>query len=278
LHRRGRGLACGLVVIAASWFLSTGTSWLLAQIDHSSGIAAQHSSACIGRTIQSIELPGLPYTDQKSLASMIPLRPGEPLLRNQLQESLRVLFATGRFSDLRAQCQPATDGNIVLSFTSVLNVFVGRITIEGAPGRPTDTQIVNASKLQLGEVFTPEKIERALNNIGRLLQESDFYLSSVTHSERQNTESQQVEITFHINSGPEAHVGKIIIQGNSLFSLGQIEDIAHLHPGDVASNLKVSSGLERLRKKFQKKNRWLAQSSVAVKKYIAATNSVDYTL
>ena len=51
-----------------------------------------------------------------------------------------------------------------------------------------------------------------------------------------------------------------------------------LHPGDVVSAQKVSTGLERIRKQYQKHNRWLAQVSIAEKRYIPETNKVDYTL
>ena len=281
---RRRGLVCAFVALAISSFLPAGKLWSRARSDQTASQSQtqeqglQGDFACIGRSIQGIEFPGIAPADQKALASMLPLHEAEALDRGRLQESLRTLFATGRFADLKAECEPAADGKVVLSFVSSPNFFVGRIRVEGAPGKPSETQIVNASKLQLGEVFTSVKIGRALTNIQRLLQESDFYRSSVTHSEHENAETQQVEITFHINPGPEAHIGNLVVQGNSLYSRGQVEDIAHLHSGDVVSNQKVSAGLERIRKKFQKRNRWLAQVRIAEKKYVSESNSVDYTL
>ena len=57
-----------------------------------------------------------------------------------------------------------------------------------------------------------------------------------------------------------------------------MRDIARLHPGDSLTAQRVSNGLDRLRKKYQKKNHWLAQVTVASHTYRPATNAVDYTL
>jgi len=169
------------------------------------------------------------------------------------------------------------DGKADVSFVTSPNFFVGRVGVEGGPGKPTDSQIANAAKLQLGELYSADKLQRALTNIQRLLEENGFYRSTITHSERQNPAVQQVEVTFHIQPGEPARVGNITALGNSLYSRGQIEDIGHLHPTDKVSAQKASSAIEKIRKKYQKQDRWLAQVSIAEKKYLPQTNTVDYT-
>jgi outer membrane protein insertion porin family len=273
-----RGIALAFAAIAIAWCLIPANLWSLPQAGNAEQTPAQDGSSCFGSIIRKLEFPRLSETDQQTLRKMIPLHEGEALDRARLQESLRVLFATGRFADLRAECDRSADGQVLLTFSNTPNFFVGRISVEGAPSHPTESQIVNASKLQLGETFTPEKLNRGLTNIRRLMEENDFYRSSITHSERRNEMTQQVEVTFHIRSGDPARVGNVNINGKGLFSSGQVEDMVRLHPGDVVSAQKVAAGLERIRKQYQKHNRWLAQVSIAEKKYIPETNKVDYTL
>jgi outer membrane protein insertion porin family len=283
LLRRGFARVCTNIAIAL--FLCLGN--LFAQSPGGTGleeagtqvpsVLPDNGSACFGSAIQKIEFPGITEIDQQMLRSMLPLHPGEPLDRGKLQESLRVLFATGRFASLDAECE-RSGAEVRLTFVGTPNFFIGGISVEGSPGRPTDSQIVNASKLQLGEQFTPEKMDRALKNIQRLMEENDYYRSSITHSEQQNPVRQQVEITFRIRPGLPARVGTVTVQGKSLYSLGQIEDIAHLHPGDIISAQKAADALQRIRKKYQKRNRWLAQISIVEKKYIPVSNTVDYKL
>src|SRR6202035_2787186 len=62
-------------------------------------------SAYAGRTVQSIELPSAPDSDH--LLQMLPQKSGQPFDRDLVRESIRVLFATGRFSDIQAEVTPS---------------------------------------------------------------------------------------------------------------------------------------------------------------------------
>jgi outer membrane protein assembly complex protein YaeT len=137
--------------------------------------------------------------------------------------------------------------------------------------------VVNASKFQLGDLFTRDQVERALANIKQLMQENGYYRSLVNEQEQPYPERQQINILFQINAGPQARVGNVTATGNPGYSQGQIQDIAKMHPGNAVSVQRVSTALDRLRKKYQKQNRLLAQVSVSRKSYREQQNVVDYT-
>jgi outer membrane protein insertion porin family len=231
-------------------------------------------SAYDGRTVQAIELPGAP--DRDHLLQMLPQKAGEPLDRDQVRESIRVLFATGRFADIQAEVTPSGSA-VLLTFTTSLNFFVGALDVEGAPGHPNHNQIVNASKFQLGELHTLDKLDRALQNIRQLMQENGYYRARVTAESTSNPANQQVNILFHITAGEPAHVGEVKVTGHSAFSQGQIQDIARMHPGDRVTAARVTNSLQHLRKKLQKQQRVLALVSIAEQKYHPESNAVDYT-
>jgi outer membrane protein assembly complex protein YaeT len=207
---------------------------------------------------------------------MLPQKPGQPLDRDQVRESIRILFSTGRFSDIQAEVTPSDDA-VVLTFTTSLNFFVGAVDVEGVPGHPTYNQIVNASKFQLGELYTNDKLNRALQNVRQLMQENGYYRARVTAESTSNPATQQVNILFHITAKEAAHIGEVKVGGHSVFSEGQVQDIARMHPGDRVTAARVTNALQHLRKKLQKQHRVLAQVSIAEQKYISASNSVDYT-
>ena len=73
-------------------------------------------------------------------------------------------------------------------------------------------------------------------------------------------------------------MGKVQISGKSIYSVGQIEDIAHLHSGDLVTAQTASNAIDRIRKKYQKRNRWLAQVAIADRQYRPESNTIDYTL
>ena len=230
-------------------------------------------AACAGRTVQSIELPGVP--DRDHLLQILPQKAGLPLDRDQVRESIRVLFATGRFADIQAEAVPSGSG-VLLTFTTSLNFFVGAIDVEGAPAHPNSNQVVNATKLQLGELHTQDKLELALRNVRQLMQENGYYRARVTAESTSNPADQQVNILVHITAGEPAHVGEVKLTGHATFSQGQFEDIARMHRGDGVTAARITNSLQRLRKKFQKQQRVLAQVSIADQQYRPESNAVDY--
>ncbi len=230
-------------------------------------------SAYAGRTVQSIEIPSV--QDRDRLLQMLPQKSGQPLDRDQVRESIRTLFATGRFSDIQAEVVPSGDG-VTLTFTTSFNFFVGAVDVEGAPSHPTYNQLVNASKFQLGELYTADKLERALQNIRQLMQENGYYRSRVTAESTSNATTQQVNILFEVTAAEPAHVGQVTLAGHSSLSLVQVQDIARMHTGERVTAARITGSLQRLRKKFQKQRRVLAQVSIAQQTYHPESNAVDY--
>ena len=270
-------------VITIASCLSAGKLWARSQAEKAGSAqtvktdeVAQSQAGCIGGIIQGISFPGVNENDQRMLRNMLPVKEGKPLDRDELQQSMRILFETGRFTDLKAECERNADGKVTLSFPNSPKYFVGLVRADGAPGHPTESQIVNASKLQLGEPLTAEKINRAVDNIKRVLEENEYYNAKISYAQHENPKTQQVEIIFEIHSGDPARVGAITIPGGAIYSVGQIEDIAHLHPGDVVSAQKISEALDRVRKHYQKHNRWLAQVGIVDREYVPNLNTVNY--
>jgi outer membrane protein insertion porin family len=238
----------------------------------SSTLAAMSEYA--GRIVKSIDLPGLP--DRDHLLQMLPQKSGQPLDRDQVRESIRVLFSTGRFADIQAEITPSGP-NVLLSFATSANFFVGAVNVEGAPNRPSYNQIVNASKFQLGELESLDKLNRAVENIRLLMQENGYYRARVTAESTSNPATQQVDILFHVTPGDPAHIGQVTVTGHSSFSQTQVQDIAKMHPGERVTAARVTNSLQKLRKKFQKQQRVLAQVSIAQQKYHPESNAVDYS-
>jgi len=239
----------------------------------------QTSSQYEGQAIDEIRWPGIAsQKDKDRLARLIPQKAGQPLQRELIRESIHALHATGLFSDIRVEAE-SENGRVILSVVTAPNFFVGQVRVEGLPKRrPTSGQVVNASKLSLGELFTPEKIDRALTGIQELMQENGYYRSGVTHEEQQDASTQQVAILFRIQPGQLAHVGAVVAQCDPACSQQEIQDIAKLKPGVPVSAQLTTTALERLRKRYQKQNRLLSQVLVASKTYRSDANAVDYTL
>ena len=224
----------------------------------------------------AIDLPGVAERDRDHLLDLLPQKVGSPLKREQVSASIRAFYGTGRFADIQAEVTASGSG-VVLAFVTTPNYFVGAVDVEGAPNRPNANQIVNASKFQLGERYGQDKLDRALDNVRQVMQENGYYKARVTAESTSNASTQQVDILFHIDVGPQAHIGEVKVTGTSNLSSAEVQKIAHIDSGDRVTAARVTGSLQRLRKKFQKQNRALAQVSIAAQTYRPEKNALDFT-
>ncbi len=230
----------------------------------------------LGLTIDQIELTGVPPEEATSLLAATPLKIGEPLTRDALHDAMQSLFATGRFSDIQAEADRTETAGVRLRFLTVANFFVGMVAIEGVSSSPSANQLASSTRLQLGELYTREKLDRALTGIQRVLEENGFHQSKVTVSEQRDEQQHQVNMTFHVAPGPRAVVGEITVEGDAGYSKEQIEDIAKLHAGVPVISNHITRALQRIRSRYQKQDRLVAQVEVASRTYHSERNAVDY--
>src|SRR5947209_3627434 len=107
-----------------------------------SAVASQYE----GKIVKSVQIPGAEDGDRAHILQMLPQKMDAALDRARVRDSIRTLYATGRYADIQAEVQPSGDG-VTLTFVTSPNFFVGAVNVEGAPVRPTPNQIINASKL-----------------------------------------------------------------------------------------------------------------------------------
>jgi outer membrane protein assembly complex protein YaeT len=233
-------------------------------------------SPYLGVPVTEIELPGVPAKEAAPLLEATQLKLGEPLTRQGLHDAMQSLFATGRFADIRAEAERSTAG-VRLRFLTVPNYFIGQITVDGVTSSPSPTQLVTATRLELGELYSQDKLDKTLATLRRVLEENGFHQSKVNVSVQRNAEQQQIDLAFHVEPGPRAVVGKITVQGDAGYSAAEIEEIAKFHPGEGVAATRLTRALQRIRTQYQKQDRLLAQVQAATRTYRPETNSVDYT-
>jgi len=234
-------------------------------------------AAYAGSPVREINFKGVPDREREHLLEFVSQKIGQPLDRDQIRRSIENLYASGLFSDIEVQAEKAPDDSVILTFVLVNNSFIGTIDVTGETARPSANQIISATKLQLGEIYTQEKLDRAEKSILQMMLDNGYYRASVTAEEHRRPETHQSDITFHLSPGPPARVGQIQLEGKPGFSKGQIEDMAKMHPGNIVTADRVSNGLQRIRKAYVKQNRLLVQVLISSKTYLPEKNVVDYT-
>jgi len=231
----------------------------------------------LGLAIDEIDFPGVAPAEAAALVASTTLKVGEPLTRDNLHDAMKALFATGRFSDIQAEADRTVTAGVRLRFLTVANYFVGMVAVEGVTTNPSANQLNSSTRLQLGELYTQEKVDHAISGMQRVMEENGFLQSKVTISEQRDDQQHQVNMTFHVAPGPRATVGEVTLTGDPSYTKSEIKDIAKLHSGDPVISSRIQRALQRIRARYQKQDRLLAQVSVADRHYHPERNAVDYT-
>ena len=231
----------------------------------------------LGLAIDEIDFPRVAATDSPSLLTITQLKIGEPLTRDSLHDAIHALFATGRFADIQAEAERTDTAGVRLRFLTVLNYFVGQVIVDGVSINPSANQLATATRLQLGELYSSDKLDRALTGIKRVLEENGFHQAKVAAYEQRDDGQHQVNLTFQVNPGARAVVGRIALKGDAGFSMEEIvNDTGKFHSGDPVISSHLTRTLQRIRARYQKQDHLLAQVSVASRDYHPERNAVDY--
>jgi outer membrane protein assembly complex protein YaeT len=229
-----------------------------------------------GTNVAGIRISG-PAADHPAwLESLLDQKVSQPLDKYKVRRSVQALFNTGRFADIQVEATPDPKG-VVLNFVTRENYFYASILVEGAPPRPNDSQLVNASKLGLGELFEEAKIKAGMESMQRALQEGGYFQAAIQPTYKFDNLNQQVRVLFVVAPGRAARVGEVLVTEASGMSAAEVRNITQLKAGGRVAPGQATRALERIRKHLQKRNLLEAQVTLTQRVYHPQSNSLDYT-
>lgn len=202
---------------------------------------------------------------------------GKPLQRTQVAASIRTLYQTGDYADLRAVITPEA-GGVRLDFVARQNLFINQVIVNGLIAPPSDASAVAAMQLSLGQTYRAEDIEDALDRLREALREEGLYQAKVSAEQRPHSETHQLDVIVNVDSGPRVRLGKIELLNNTEYRDSDLLKLFKLKPGSPVTTARVQAGTNRIRKFFEKKGHLSARVSLRRGEYTKADNSMPVTL
>lgn len=234
-----------------------------------------HASELLGLAVAAIRFePALAEATRASTERAVSLRTGDLLDARSLQKSLKTLFGTGRFEDIQADLTRVPDG-VDVTFLVEPAWFVGDLSVHGMPRPPSERELLNATRLRLGELFTDEKLERAVEALRSVIGEHGFHAPSVQLNLDRDPVTQQVHVAFEVQTGPRSRIGSLRAEGaQDLLSDREIARIAGWNPGVAFGRERLQRGTSRLQGHLQKMGFWLAAVQAEALDFQPARNTV----
>jgi outer membrane protein insertion porin family len=178
----------------------------------------QGSAPSLGAgAIQAIQVVGNNRIENGTIRSYMLVRPGDPFDPDRLDRSLKTLFSTGLFEDVRFSRQ----GNVLI-VTVVENPVVNKVAFEGNK-RVSDETIRGAIQTRPRAVYTAAMVESDRQRILDLFAKKGNFDATVD-PRIIHQDQNRVDVVFQITDGPTALISKIAIVGNHAFSESHLID------------------------------------------------------
>jgi len=233
------------------------------------------------QTIADVQFvpPEQPLTPAE-LANIVPLSKGAPLRLADVHAAIERLYATGAYEDIQVDAEPAPApaGGVTVRIITKNSWFVGNVAVEGHNSDPPNRgQLVNATRLNLGQPFTEADVAPAQTAIEHLLVSNGLHASQIRPEVSYDPHTQQVSVHFVVDSGRHAHFTTPAISGDTKMPLEDIVRATHwrrwlIGGWRTVNQSRVNKGVEDVRSRYERRGRFEARVSLKAMDYDADTN------
>ena len=198
-----------------------------------------------GHTVVRIDLKTDAELHLYQFKKQIVQQVGKPLDPGKVDESLKKLYATGRFVNLQADAEPEAQG-VVLIFTGKARYFIGPVQVTGTPKPLESSTLAAAARLPLGRPLREDELAAAVQNIQGVLRDNAFYQAKIQNKIVRNPATQEASILLVITPGRQALLNQVIFNGHPAYPAVRLRSAAGWRPGKHLTSSNVEKGLYKL--------------------------------
>ena len=191
------------IFAASAWMSSAG-----AQRRPAGAQASRRRRA--GGHIANVRIEGIQRIEAETVRSYLLLHAGDAWDADRIDRSLKALFATGLFADVKLVREGDT-----LVVRVVENPIINRIAFEGN-SKLADKDLNTEIQLRPRVVYTRTRVQNDVRRILELYRRQGRFAATVEPKVIQLSEN-RVDLVFEINEGPSTGVRSINFVGNRKF-------------------------------------------------------------
>jgi len=170
------------------------------------------------RVVEKIVIQGTLRIEPGTVRSYLLLQEGDKFDQRRIDQSLKSLFATGLFADVRIDYE---DNNIIVKVLE--NSVINRISFEGNRG-VEEADLVKEIVLRQRVVFTVGKVQADVKRITELYRSIGRFAASVVPKIIQLPQN-RADLIFEIDEGPLTKIGRINFIGNKVESDAELRSV-----------------------------------------------------
>ena len=240
-----------------------------------------------GKPVKAVRFEGVVFNEKDPIVGELTQTAGAPLDPNKVRDDLRRLFASGRYRDIGVYEEPDGDG-IDLIFAGTPRYYVGRVEIQGINQERLASLEEFATKMEPGTAYTETQVPAAVQGVRDSLAANGYFEPKIDVNTTTDDKGHQVNATFNINTGLQARVGQVAVEGaDAGIDVDDFRKKGGLNCALLVRLFKhncspkvtrdtTSNALSGVRKEYQKRERLEGTISLQKQTYVPERKQLDY--
>ena len=206
-----------------------------------------------GETVVSVAYTSDGPVDQEEVSRLIEVKAGRPLTEDATSATIRNLFATRQFSDIRIEAQDAP-GGVAVTVELFRSQRVSPLKFSSAPvPRAELRRVVGFPE---GSTFQAEAVAQGAAAIKRRMTEEGYLQAQVTPEVSFDPATFDARVLYRIEAGKPAKAAAPFFDGETApYPAPMLEQKTRLKPGDRYRDSKAKADATRLTQFLHKQSR-----------------------
>ncbi|MEA2416497.1 MAG: outer membrane protein insertion porin family, partial [Thermoanaerobaculia bacterium] len=166
-----------------------------------------------GAIVTSVGFRADSGVDTSSFNQLVAVKVGEPLSLRNVQASVKSLFATGNFRDIRVDSTPSGNGAAVV-FALYTNFRISSIDFENLTGADRD-RALRTLNFHVADILSLNAVDHGAVAVQDMLRHSGYLDATVDPETSFVRPQSRAAVIFHVTRGPRAVVSTVTIDGNT---------------------------------------------------------------
>ena len=220
--------------------------------------------------VRIVDESGKPGGDYKSA---LPLQAGKPFDFAEERATVRELYRSGDYADVRVTAEPSAQG-LRVNFIVRRNYFNNVIRVEGLKEPPSEPAALASMRLGLGEPFRESALQEAIQRLKDTLRSEGLYQAKVTWTLTPHEDTRQMDVMVTVVSGPRALVGSFVLQNKTPYPDDEIIRRSKIKLNKPLTTARLTKATQRLKKYLVNQGYLGAGALITAGQYDPQTNSV----
>ncbi len=195
----------------------------------------------------NLKIDGMPGSPE--MRNLIPMEEGEVYSLKRITESIRQIYQTGLFSDVKVLKEGDQDAK--LTFLLTRKLLIRKIDFIGGSEIPRKRLMENLYALKQEGAYSGDNLDRAVEEIRESLSREGFFQAEIEPVVEQDPEVPTVNISFIIHSVKRYTIGKIDFTGNLIISNRELRKKMRTKEGKKFVPSDLDADLEQIRQSYQ---------------------------